>query len=459
MFLVLLSLVHATDLIDQEIQETFNLITLFQEKIKGINDFRVKLQDQGIEIPENDDWKTLPGLIPQPDHDSLPQRLKSLGAIPVSSKSLDFIALKGKEGSLKIGLVICQGSLISVYSSSAELLGTYALNNILFCAASSTPDDPLIGVVAGSSPFELAVLSFDGSVLQLLSSRRLLNDTALPTAFINYSRLGKKYWIAGDDRGRITFFAGNGEVIGQGNTSTTSVTLLDKFGSQVVFAGDNKVGVYNLGTLEVFQMCEPALYDVVDVAQDFSATVIYVLVRNGDILVYDTKHSSSTSAPMCKSVARFDNHFYKPSKLVALRGSLLAISNNVVISYNFSSLETDIFYPPTFYKVRSKDGQTGFKSLRMPNAGNYLVIFNSAEINLYEVTNVFFTPGNAPFDYTGPLITIFMFIGGIVLWKLLQGQKKQKQQSNQSQNYSRSRTSEKNVRFNENPQVFRYKDE
>ena len=476
MFLILLSLVQAFDMIEQEITETELLISALSSKIEMIKNFREELKALQIEVPDNDEWKTMPGLIPQPEHDSLSTRLKHLKTIESSSKSSDFIALKNKDNSLKIGIVLCQSSLVSVYSIYGELLSTYALNNILFCAASSTTDDPLIGVVTGSSSFELSVLTSDAAGLHFVTSYKLLNDSAIPTTFINYSRLGKKFWLLGDNQGRITFYSANGEFIGQGPTGTSSVKVLDKYGSQVVFAGDNKVGVYNLATLEVFSLCEPALHEILDVTQDFGANIIYALLKNGDILIYDTKYSAS-SAPMCKSVARFDNHFYKPSKIAGLKGTLLAVSNNVLISYNFSALELDQFYPPTFYKVNVKDSNLAIKSLRMPNAGNYLTLANGAEVLVFEVGNVNIVQSSGGFDYTGPALTVVMFIGGIILWRVMQSKKdppgaKGKMRPDprsdlrgsmglggSEKSYQRSRTGEKNVRFNEKPQVFRYKDD
>lgn len=459
MILFFLTAVAAIDMIEQEILQSQELITALKEKLDYLARYKEELHSMSIQIPQDDEWKTIPGLIAQPDHDSLPNRLISLASVPTSSKSVDFIALKNKDNTSKIGLIICQNSLVNLYTISGDLLSTYAVNNIQYCAGSSTAEDPLIAV---ASLTELLILSFDGKSLQLANSKKLFNDTASPTALINYSRLGKKYWLVGDNWGRVTFFSGTGEVIGQGPTGTKSVTVLDKFGSQIVYAGENKVGIYNLATMDVYQECEPALDDVLDVAQDYSATIIYVLCKNGDIVIYDTKHSSTSSAPMCKSVARFDNHFYHPSKLAPIRGTLLAISNDVIISYNFSHLEQDVFYPPTFYKLKNNESHV-IRTLRMPNAGNYLVMVKTNEILTFEVVHGNFVQsgGAGGVDYANIALLVLMFFGGIVLWKVLQGSKKtgNEPQYKSQQSFGKGKAGEKNVRFSDKQEVFRYRDD
>ena len=458
MILFFLTAVAAIDMIEQEILQSQELITALKEKLEYLGRYREELVSMSIQIPQDDEWKTIPGLIPQPDHDSLPNRLISLASIPTSSKGVDFIALKNnKDNTPRIGLIICQASLVNLYTISGDLLSTYAVNSIQFCAGSSTADDPLIAVASST---ELLILSFDGKNLQLANSKKLFNDTAAPTTLINYSRLGKKYWLVGDNWGRVTFFSGTGEVIGQGPTGTKSVTVLDKYGSQIVFAGENKVGIYNLATMDVYQECEPALDDVLDVAQDYSATIIYVLCKNGDIVIYDTKHSSASSAPMCKSVARFDNHFYHPTKLAPIRGSLLAISNDVVISYNFSHLEQDTFYPPTFYKLKTNESPV-FRTLRMPNAGNYMVVVKSGEILTFEVVHGSVGgSGGGGTDYANVALLVLMFFGGILLWKVMQGSKKtgNEPQYKREKSLGKGKVGEKNVRFSDKEEVFRYRD-
>lgn len=456
--LFFLAFTSALDMIEQEIHHSQELISALKEKLSYLSSYKQELESMSIEIPKDDDWKTIPGLIPQPEHDSLPNRLISLSSVQTSSRSVDFIALKNKDNSVKIGFVVCQTSLVNLYTISGDLLSTYAVNGIQFCAGSSTPDDPSVAV---ASQTELLVLGFDGKNLQLTNSKKLFNDTALPTTLINYSRLGKKYWLVGDSWGRVTFYSGNGEVIGQGQTGTKSVTLLDKFGSQVIYAGENRLGIYNLATMDVYQECEPALSEILDAVQDFSATIIYALLSSGDIIIYDTKHSSSSSAPMCKSISRFDNHFYKPSKLSPIRGSLLAIAKDVVISYNFSHLEQDKFYPPTYYKMRTSE-QPVFKTLRMPSSGNYLIIVKSAEILTFEVLSGGFVSGGGGFDFANIALIGLMFVGGILLWKVLQGSRGNKgpqykqQQGKGREGFGKGKGGEKSVRFSEKEEVFRY---
>ena len=191
----------------------------------------------------------------------------------------------------------------------------------------------------------------------------------------------------GDDWGRITFYSALGEPTGQGISGTSRITTLDKYGSQIVYAGDNKVGVFNLATMEVYQQCEPSIGNIVDVSQDYGATYIYAAIDNGEIIIYETKYSSINSAPLCKAVSRLLNN-QKINKLAVIKNSLLASSEESLTSHNVSGIEHDIFYQPTPYKVNNIKGQIGVKSLRLPNSGNYLIMYGNSEILCFEVTLV-----------------------------------------------------------------------
>lgn len=457
MFLFLVSLAFGLDMIEQEIEHTLALANVLQSKIDYLSVFRQELMRDKIEIPDEENWKKMPGLLPQPDHDSFPLRVNLISSISESVKSLDFIALKSKDSTPHIGFVLCQNSLVSLYEVTGELIGTYAVSGILFCAGSSTPEEPLIAIV---SNFEIIILALDGNNIQFLSSHKVLNDTALPTTLIQYSRIGKKYWLVGDDWGRVTFYSAYGEFISQGSSGTSKITTLDKFGSQIVYAGDHKVGILNLATMEPYLECEPTIGKIIDVAQDFSATIIYVSTDNGDIIIYDTKFVSSTSAPYCKAMAKFPNE-RKHNKLAVIRNSLLAVSENTITSYNVSGLEQDVFYSPTYYQINENFEKVGVKSLRLPGSGNFLMLYGTGKVLIFDVKNIGFmsAPGDW-IDFGGVRILAVVFtIGGVFLYRSLNKKTKNTEAEVKGNQRGGGNKSGKRVNFSNNPQMFRYEED
>lgn len=461
MFLGILVVVAAMDMIEQEISETRHLIGLLKEKIDVIEAFRLEVKDKGIDVPEGEDWKTMPGLIPQPEYDFLPNRLKHLSTLSLTSKCVDFIALKSKDSSLNIGFLVCENSLLSIFSMKGVVLSTYAIANIVHCAGSATPDEPYIAIATQQ---DLVILSYDGVSIQYISSHNLFNDTATPTILINYSRLGKKFWLVGDDWGRVTFYGSTGEVVGQGHTGTSKITTLDKFGSQIIFAGDYKTGILNLATMEVYQLCEPATDFIVDVAQDFSATIIYAACENGDVFVYDTKHVTSSSAPSCKSIGRM-RYPSKPSKIAVIRGSLLVANEEMMCSFNVTGLENDVFYPPACYKVDWNDKDFKVKSLRLPNSGNYLLMYGLNQVQSFDVGFGAVATGTVAggWDFGGDkVVSILMVIGGVVMWRYFlagRGKDKKKPMGNsQVRGVPGNNAGKRKVQFSETPKTFTYSD-
>jgi hypothetical protein len=459
MFVLFFIIVSGLDMLEQEVQETSNLIRALNEKVEYLISLKEELGTKGISIPEDDDWRKIPGLVPQPSHDYLPLRLKQLSTNSGNIKSVDFLALKSKDPSPHIAYIVCESSLVSVFEMKGKLIGTYAVPNILLCAGSSTPEESMIGVV---SPYEITILSLENNIIQFISSRSLFNDTAMPTSFINYSRLGKKYWLVGDDYGRITFYSAIGEIIGQGNTGTKKVAVLDKYGSQVVFAGENKVGVFNLADMNVYQLCEPSLGNIIDISQDIGATIVYAATDTGRIFIYDTKYSSSSSGPICKSIAVMPSQ-HKIHKIAMIRSSLLVLSDGVIASYNVSGVDQEVFYPPVYYKLNTASIKNNMKSLRLANSGNYLVLYGnydliSFEVSLYGIQNSI--KEWIDFD-TLRVLVILISIGGVILWRYLT-KKTPASKSIQDKKYSdikkKPKNSQKKVKFAESPQEYNYSD-
>ena len=445
------------DMLEQEVQETIRLAKTLEGKLGYLTELREELLMKHVEIPQGDVWRKMPGLVPQPPHDSLPARLRHISTTVLPSKSNDFIALRSKDSTPHIGFVVCDNSLVSVFEVTGEVISTYALQGILLCAGSSTPEEPMIAVV---SNFEITILALDGNSIVLLTSHTLFNDTATPTNLINYSRLGKKFWLVGDDWGRITFYSSSGECLGQGSTGTSKVSVLDKFGSQIVYAGDHKLGIFNLATMEPYQECEPTVGRIIDVAQDFSATIIYAATDNHEVIVYDTKHSSPSSAPFCKAVARMPN-LHDIKKLAVLRNSLLAASDSVITSYNVSLLEQEVFFPPTHYQINLNLDRIGIKSLRLPGAGNYLMVYGTGKVLCFDVGVV----GNVQaggdwIDFGGvKVLAIVMTIGGVFLWRYVNGKRSSEAKKYAQDTETGHRGSQKKVKFNDKPQTFRYNDD
>ena len=253
----------------------------------------------------------------------------------------------------------------------------------------------------------------------------------------------------------MTFFSGIGQVIGQGNSETSQVKVLDKYGSQVVFAGDNKVGVFNLANMEVYQLCEPTIGNIIDVAQDMAAAIIYA-ATNAGVYIFDTKYSSS--APLCKSIALLPNQ-HEIKKIAVIKNSVLALSEGVITSYNLTHINDDVFYPPTYYQINNFTSQNTIKSLRLPNTGNYLVLAGEQGLECFEV-GIIGIGSPELFDFAGlKIFAVVVAVGGFVLWKVLTKKKTQPARDQyRERNNKNTSNLKKKVKFNDTPQTFNYND-
>jgi hypothetical protein len=112
------------------------------------------------------------------------------------------------------------------------------------------------------------------------------------TSILFYIRAGRKHWVVGDSQGLISLLDFNGTVIGTGETYRGQINSFDRFGQSLTFATDHNVGIFDLNTMEVAQVCEGSTSKFTDVVIDAtrSSNIVYASMENGDVLVYDTRY-------------------------------------------------------------------------------------------------------------------------------------------------------------------------
>ncbi len=184
----------------------------------------------------------------------------------------DFFPLPGKE--TQYGLAVCKkNGILELYSMANELIYRHSLDHSpLYCAASQTSDDIRFASISHSeirvykliTPavtkipeyFGLQSSSYNFTIISDGSDNLFNEASVLPTAFMFYTRLGKKNWIVGDDKGGVNYYYINGKQAARGIASQDSITSFDRLGQQLVFGSKYNVGVFNTATLETHILCE-----------------------------------------------------------------------------------------------------------------------------------------------------------------------------------------------------------
>lgn len=278
-------------------------------------------------------------------------RLSLKGSVDVSGRivGIDFIVLKpfgAKEAqyTINVSVLVCfEDGTLNLHDLKGELLYRYKTGHShLFCASTQSTDEIYIATIDKTAlKVHKIDMPYNGTVsetefglkcnkanmnIYLYSETKIFNETvAEPTSLISYSRLGKKYWIVGDSKGNINVFHYNGDVFNRGTSGVSSIRALDRSGQQLAYAGDNTIGIYNLGAMEPHIVCEPGIYPVADISIDFTSSIVHAAFDNGDIMTYDTRFSTNNSPTACKAIARLVNKYGASStKLTSVKGSLLA---------------------------------------------------------------------------------------------------------------------------------------
>jgi len=378
--------------------------------------------------------------------------LKGANSVPGKIQAADIMILKPFEQNkesysfINTVIVVClNDGTLNIYDLAGELLYRYKTGHKhLFCAATQSTDEMLIATIdkteikvhhiemhleanstitATDQEFGLKCSKAKFTV-SLLSSGILFNGTnPEPTAFSHYSRLGKKYWIVGDSDGFINVYHYNGEIYSRGSTGLSTIKTLDRSGQQLAYAGDKTLGIYNLGSMEPHIICDPGIYNITDISIDFTSSIVHAAFENGEIFTYDTRFTANNVPTHCKAIARLVNKHGGPdTKLVSVKGSLLAWGDGVLTNFNTSFLDGKPFLPPAYFTLNQLPQKESplIKGFKLSLGGHYLAIASSDRIAAYEIIAPKYKPqvASESFDFSNlRIIAIGLAIIGIVIYK------------------------------------------
>ena len=311
--------------------------------------------------------------------------------------------------------------IIQIYTPEGALFKEFESGHEpMFCASLYSPDEIIIGSL-DNKYLRIFTISTNktANYPTTLSADVLLFDNSdiKPTAFTQYIRLGKKQWIVGDSIGNITVVLANGEILGRANGKVGPIQFFDKSGQQLVYAGKNKISIFNTGSLEPGVMCENTISNILDISLDISPSIIFASLENGDIIVYDTRYSISNGPAYCKPVYRLVSTH--PGKIATIKGNLLLIASNILTAFNTSFLEIDAISVPQHFSLPI----TNTKLIKSYKNNNIISVLISTEneIRVYDIFAPIIIPQNQngfgiDFSYVR-IIVIALAVIFIVVWK------------------------------------------
>lgn len=311
---------------------------------------------------------------------------------------------------------------ISIYSDAGIKIKEFSTGlEIQFCAANQGPDEILIGS-SDKRTVKVFRVKFNETEehpeLMVLEHEMFEKDSDVEiTAFTQYNRLAKKYWVIGDNYGNITILDMEGEVFGRIYGKVGSVESIVKQGQQLMYSGKRKIAVFNVGTMEVTSTCGETASDIFKFTIDSPSAIVHVSLTNGDILTYDSRFSISNGPAFCKAVHRSFSRF--PGNLARIKGGLILWSASSLVFFNTSFLEIDITNKPDYFTLPTKYSRS-IKSI--PTAeGNLVLLSGIDQIRLYQVFEPDFIPVPASssvidFGYIR-VIAIVIIVICFVLWK------------------------------------------
>lgn len=150
---------------------------------------------------------------------------------------------------------------------------------------------------------EFGVQTQKVNITMKFESEDSLFPEARPSSMIYYVRMGKKYWMVGDDMGGLSLHNLNGTLVKRAEIGNEPVAAMDRFGQQLVVSTGTRAAVVN-GNLAVQQYCDGTHDNIIDLAIDLttSTSIIHALLANGDILQFDARFDTS-----CRGNFSFSN--------------------------------------------------------------------------------------------------------------------------------------------------------
>lgn len=353
--------------------------------------------------------------------DSLPNRFTLQSSVKISSGLSDFDFLPYKLWKTP-GLVLCRtDGKIQIYSPNGDLFKEFdSGHSILSCASVYSPEELIIGSI-DSTYLRVHSIQYNITanypVTLIVDSLMFNNTSAVPTAFTQYSRLGKKLWVVGDSLGEISVFFQDGELQGRANGKVGPISHIDRYGQSLIYSGKRKIAVFNTGNLEVGTVCEDTIADINAISLDIQPAIVFAALDNGDIMVYDTRFSVSNGPASCKAVYRLVAK--NTGNLASVKGHLLVWGDGVLTAFNTSFLETEANSMGQSYSLPVKTSQN-IKSYKN-NKFNSVFLASHDEIRIYEVAipvGSIPTSSSSSFDFGYlRIILIILAVIFIVFWK------------------------------------------
>ena len=237
------------------------------------------------------------------------------------------------------------------------------------------------------------------------------------TAFTQYTRLNKKYWVLGDNYGNITVISMEGEVFGRTYGKVGPIESIVKQGQQLMYSGKRRLAVFNVGTMEVTSTCGDTISEIFKFTIDSPSAIVHVSLLNGDVLTYDSRFSISNGPAFCKAVHRGFSRF--PGNLASIKGGLVLWSGSALVFFNTSFLEIDSTSQASYFTLPTRYSRS-IKSTSTAD-GNLVLLSGIDSIRLYHVYQPDFIPVSASssgidFGYVR-VIAIVIIVICFVLWK------------------------------------------
>lgn len=236
------------------------------------------------------------------------------------------------------------------------------------------------------------------------------------TAFTQYTRMGKKLWVAGDNLGFLTILSVDGELIGKVYGKVGQIEQIVKHGQTLMYSGKRKISVFNTASLEISGTCESAA-EIFKFTIDQSPSIIHASLVTGEIITYDTRFSISNGPAYCKAIHRNIARF--PGNIASIKGTNLVWAGKNLVAFNTTYLDFDSTTVPEYFTLPNRYSRS-IKSFSV-NDGSLVMFSGIDEIRVFLVINPDFVPlvsQSSVFEY-GYIRTIVIVIVIIffVLWK------------------------------------------
>ena len=407
--LVVLCLAAAEDLITAEIRETDLLISMHEQHLTQLKTLKQEFTTSNLTIPvsftqSEADFRDFQTKESMQSHQqtTLEQLFLKKADLQLGQELADFDLFALTTGARETGLIaLCYRSgLVTVHETNGREIGNFTLNRpIDTCHAFATSEELTIAV-ASRSYLVLTTLRQSG-VLQVHRQ----NETPLKAELVGIrvsSRGAKRMWLGADTQGVLSTYNFNGTLIRNTSVSEVGLVGLESSGYSLIVVDKKQVTVVNLGTGETILRCEAALAPITSFASDGSP-IVWALLENGSLVVYDTQYSSGGATSTCKGtlysvLAHIQSHYIQgATSLAAYPGAALIFHPNGILTYvNATFLDSESFPSLTHIvfpslqpgeNVHIKAYKTGFGAV-------IVGVTRGANLLLFEVLASYRPPSN-----------------------------------------------------------------